>query len=534
MTAPGRAVGDAMNERSAPRARRLPAVLTVHGLGLLAVLGVLAGCSPAKKVLVGNLAPETVITVNSVAPDTLRGVDHLIRLSWFGSDPDGDVVAYELRMFNDVLPADTAWVRLNCASTSCNDSLFTIAAPNGFTRARLQVRAVDNQGSVDPSPAEQSFSFLNQAPICDILTGPGVVDSSYASVSITWNVDDRGGDLSRLSFRVYLDGNEANYDSVYTGASTGSYTVPSSRFIQGAAPGMWLSGFRKVFVRAVDDGGRLGPPDSLRWYVRSPGLVPLRADSTGRALLIDNSFRTASNDLTVDTLYHRTLARNLPAGRFSVLHLDVNNPFHTARDLAQTFRQFDAVIWYRGFDTFAATTLTAYQDSVAQYIRNGGRFYIEGLNMIEGPGLITIVTPPMLRESFMTEFLNCVGQRKFFNPTIGDSSVAWGTRNFNDVLPPLFRSSVLQDSMLLSQAVSPGVRVFIPRDTSEVAFWARPNALEPPVPEQLAAMMSVRQPSGGRVVAVPLPIRLARPTFVSSSRLLAKLLFHPGSGLFAP
>ncbi len=502
--------------------------------GFAAALAALSGCSPAKKVLVGNLPPETLISVQSVAPDTLRLANHRVRLSWYGSDADGDIVAFELRMVNDARLADSAWVRLNCAGGRCYDSLFTVYAPNGFTRARLEVRAVDNQGAVDPTPAIQTFSFLNVAPVCNILTGPGVRDSSYASVSITWNVDDRGGDLSKLSFRVYLDGNESNYDSVYTGTSFGSFTVPSRRFIQGPPPGEWRSGPRTVNVRAVDDGGRLGPPASLTWYVRSPGLVTIPADSLGTALLVDNSFRTAPNDLTVDTLYYRTLARNLPAGTFSALHLDVNNPFRNARDLAQTFRQFKAVIWYRGFDTFAATTLTEYQDSVYAYIRAGGRFYLEGLNMIEGPGLVTIVTPPMLREGFVTEFLNSAGQRKFFNQGTGDSSVAWGTRNANDPLPPLFRSSILADSMRMSSLVSPGMRVFIPYDTSQVAFWAKPNALEPAVPENLAVAMSVRQPSGGRVVVVPLPIRQALPTYASPSRLLAKLLFHAQSGLFAP
>jgi len=526
MTAPG-----------SGRSRRLAAPAAVLLLALAGLLAALAGCSPAKRVLVGNLEPETIITVNSVAPDTLRAANHLIRLSWFGSDPDGDVVGYQLRMLNDLLPADSAWVLLNCATGPCHDSLFTIYAPGGFTRARLQVRAVDDKGAVDPSPAIQSFSFLNNAPICTIVSAPGVTDSSYASVSLTWNVDDRGGDLSRISFHVFLDGNEANYDSVYSGTSTASYTVPSSRFIQN---GQWLSGPRTVSVRAVDDGGRIGPAASRTWYVRSPGLVPMAATEKGRVLLVDNSFRTAPNDFTVDTLFYRTLAREPSlAGRFSVLHLDVNNPFRTATDLAQTFRQFDAVVWYRGFDTFAATTLTAYQDSVFAYLRNGGRFFIEGLNLIEGPGLVTVVAPPMLRESFMTEFLNCPAQRKFFNLTAGDSSVAWGTRNPNDPLPPIFRSSVLADSIRMASLVQSGMRVFEPNDTSQVALWARPNALEPPIPENLAIGMTVRQPSGGRVVAVSFPIRQTSPA-ANNPRysppwvILQKLLFHPTAGLMAP
>jgi hypothetical protein len=54
------------------------------------------------------------------------------------------------------------------------------------------------------------------------------------------------------------------------------------------------------------------------------------------------------------------------------------------------------------------------------------------------------------------------------------------------------------------------------------------------IPENLAVMMSVRQPSGGRVVVIPLPIRQADLSYSSPSRLLAKLIFHATEGLFAP
>jgi len=508
--------------------RRVLARIAVLGLG--AFFLVLAGCGTKKNRLVPDLPPETVITVQSVATDTLHPVNHLFRLHWFGSDADGEVVAYELRMRKGSGDA-TPWTRLDCATGDCTDSLFTIYSPTGYARDTLEVRAIDNAGLRDETPAVQAFSFINRVPVCSFVSGPLPTDSTYASASVSWMVDDPGGDVTHLSFRVYLDGNEASYDSVYSGTSLTTYTVPSSRFVQG---GLWKSGYRTLSVQAVDDGGQLGPAATRRWYVRSPGLVDMPATSRGRVLLVDNAFRNSTNNGRVDTLYSNTLVRNLPPGTFSILRLEYNNTFRTAQDLAQTFRQFDAVVWYRGYDTFAATVLTAYQDSVAAYLDHGGRFYLEGLNMFEGPGLPTGTDPPMLRNDFVVNQLHCVRQRLFFNTTVDDSSVAWGNRNNNDPQPPDFRSSAMADSFRLTSGLVPGIRTFVPVDSNEVAFWAKPNALTPAIPENIAVIMSVRQPSGGRFVVVPLPIREALLTYASPARILAKLLFHPTLGLMAP
>jgi hypothetical protein len=288
----------------------------------------------------------------------------------------------------------------------------------------------------------------------------------------------------------------------------------------------------------VDDGGQVGPAATRTWYVRSPGGpgfdVPVA--TRGKILLVDNSFRTAANNQRVDTLYSNTLQRNLPPGTFSILRLEYNNAFRTAQDLAQTFRQFDAVVWYRGYDVFASTILTAYQDSVAAYLDHGGRFYLEGLNMFEGPGLPTNTAPSMLRETFITNQLHCLAQRKYFNAVLQDSSVAWGGRSSGDPLPPDFRSSAMADSFRLtgSAGLGPEIRAFVPVDSVDVAFWAKPNALSPAVPENMAVIMSVRQPSGGRFMVVPLPIREALLSYVSPARILAELLFHPTAGLLAP
>lgn len=496
---------------------------------------VLLGCGTKKNHVVPDLPPETIISVQSVATDTLHPVNHLIRLHWFGSDPDGRVVAFELRMRSG-LGLATPWTRIDCTSADCTDSLFTIHSPTGYARDTLEVRAIDNENVADESPAVQAFAFLNRVPTVTFLGGPAPSESTYASATFSWNVDDPGGDLGKMSFRVYLDGNAATYDSVYSGSSTATFTIPSARFVQG---GMWKNGPRTLSVQAVDDGGQVGPAATRTWYVRSPGSSPvgpadIPATTRGRILLIDNSLRTALNNQRVDTLYSNTLLRNLPNGTYSILRLEYNNAFRSAQDLAQTFRQFDAVVWYRGYDLAISTVLTAFQDSVGAYLDHGGSFYLEGLNMFEGPGLPSNNPAPMLRETFITNQLHCLGQRRYYSQSLSDSSVAWGNLNNDAIPPPDFRSSALADTFRLTSALTPEIRVFVPLDTTDVAFWAKPNALVPQIPENMAVIMNVRQPSGGRFMVVPLPVRHALLTYVSPSRILAKLIFHPTAGLLAP
>jgi len=505
-------------------ARRILAPLALLLLGY-ALLG---GCGGAKKVLVGDIPPETVIAVRSVAPDTLAAVNHLVRLHWFGSDPDGEVVAYDIRFFNGAAPADTSWHRIPCATEDCTDSLFTIYSPSGYTKAKFEVRAVDNQGVVDPTPAVQTFSFLNTAPTVTFTSAPAATDSTYATATVSWNVGDAGGDLAHLSFHVYLDG-QADYDSVYSGGPTATYTVPSARFLQG---GQWRSGPRTLYVQAVDDGGRLGPAASTTWYVRSPGLVPMSGN--GRALLIDDCRSSVVNNFTVDTMYANALARNLPAGTFSVLKLQFNPAaIRSDRDLAQTFRQFDAVIWYRGWETSAATTLQAHRDSIAAYFTHGGRFYLEDMNMIDGPNLSLFQNPalqiPPFPESYAIQHFGAVRLRRYLNATFHDSTVAWDAASG---AAAQMRSSALRDSFNFIQTslLIPGMRSFEPVDTSNVLIWAKPNAMSPATPEQQPIAMTVRQPGGGRVIVYSFPVRIA----VGNFRILAKSLFDPVYGLYAP
>ena len=146
------------------------------------VLG--AGC--AEETILGeripNAAPDTQV---EAAPPARQATTFLIELFWSGSDPDGEVVAYEWIITNNgpnnvVSAADTAraWRR-----TTATDSTFVVSAdipefPLDLENPDLDevdeirfwqthtffVRAVDDRGRKDPTPARVSFTATTLAP----------------------------------------------------------------------------------------------------------------------------------------------------------------------------------------------------------------------------------------------------------------------------------------------------------------------------------------------------------------------------------
>jgi hypothetical protein len=457
----------------------------------------LAACSP-KGTIAPNLEPETTLFVQG----TLDTVNHTVRLYWFGSDTDGDVVGYQLRMLHPLLPADTAW-----SFTTRTDSLFVVYTPLGTASPTLEVRAVDDDGAIDPTPARQGFTFSNEPPSVDLVLGPGPNDTTFASVTVTWQPSDPDGDVSGMEYRVWMDGAE---DLAVTTTAT-TYTVPSDLFRVGGA---YVSGYRTLYVQAVDDGGRVGSPDSTRWFVRAPV-----TGAEARLLIIDDVPTTNPANVGIDTMFTNTAARNLPAGTWSILRLQTTQPFRSSKDVEQTFKLFDAVLWYRGTQTNFPVLMRDYRDGMAAYLDAGGTLFLEGLDLIEGLG----VSGP-LDQAFVQTYLGSDRLHRNFSTALNDSSEGWGNR-----VGTLLRSSVFADSLRFTNLIpTQGMRGFVVRDSAYVALWARDSSLAPPNDNiEIPVAVSVPQPSGGRAVVVTLPLRAANGYF-SVPRLLAKLFAQLG------
>lgn len=484
---------------TALRARWVAGACAVTGVLALA----LAGCSP-KNVVGTNAPPETYLFLNAPV-DSISPTNHRVHLYWYGTDPDGEVVAYEFRMIAPGGAASPPWVRLPPSTT---DSLFTVfTGDSAQVTPTFEFRAVDDDGAVDESPARQTLRLNNQAPVVTITNPLAATDSSYATVTIAWSVNDPDGGGPGLRYRLWLDGNEAGMDST----ESLTFTVPSHRFLQPGPSGpRFVSGPRTLSVQAVDDGGRAGPVVSTTWYVRAPALM--QRNNRGRVLLIDDVPPLGQANASFDAFYTAGLAgtsTRLLADSGSVLRTSFNpGMFRSAADFAQTLRQFEAVVWYRGFELGLSPLIRSYQDSLMAWLDSGGRLYLDGLYLIEGRR-----APGAMRESFVSSHLGSDQLLLTYSSAIQDSTAGWG-----NLTGSRFRSSRYSGQLTTPLQVpgqtgeAPGIRAFLVRDTSHVALWALPSQLSPPN-AGFEAPVGVSVPLGGdgRVVLLSFPIRTAPP-----------------------
>jgi len=510
-------------------ARRLPecaTLLTLLALLALAVQG-LAGCSPKRKILFGNLPPETRVFLQG----PIDTVSHRVHIYWFGSDVDGSVVAYRMRfVYRAPSPQDPPWDTVFCALPGrCTDSTFTVFTGDSTVIApRFEIAAIDDDGAVDETPAVQAFVLTNLPPRVTITSPYGSADSTYASLTFSWAVNDPDGGGPGLHYRIWLDGNEANVDST----TDLTFTIPSSRFVQN---GTLTSGPRTVYVQAVDDGGLSGPSASMTWYVRAPAAT-LTPDLRGEVLVVDEVPSGAPSNPVYDQFFTTALASQLTPDRYSVLRVQLNpRMFRSARDFAQTLRQFKAVVWYRGQETSlypwapglpsTPTWLRTYQDSLEAYLDTGGNLYLDGLYLVQGQ-----LVDGALTEGFIQRHL--LSTREIFNfigGSFADSTAGWGNTG-NIRTGSLFRSSAYGDTVraIISSPTQPaqpgGIRGFVVNDTSAVALWAMAGQLVPMnLGFEVPVGVTAPQVGGGQVVFLTLPLRLGAPT--PAARLITRMLF---------
>jgi hypothetical protein len=375
-----------------------------------------------------------------------------------------------------------------------------------FVQPRFEVCAIDNQGMRDPTPAIETFSLSNTAPVVQFTDALDLGDSTYASVTFHWVTTDPDGGGPGLHYYVWLDGNEATPDST----SETAFTVPSRRFLQ---QGTYLSGPRTVFVQAVDDGGRHGPAASFTWFVRAPGMV--LDDNQARLLVIDDVVETSGNNQLIDAFYkggdyffardgiwihHQGPHEWLQDGTWDSLRVQYNaNMFRSAEDMLQTFRQFKAVVWYRGDNLNISPWLTNYSQAIKDYVDGGGRLYVDGVYLISA-----LRTPGALGRDFI-DYLDSDSLLECYSSAVQNPTEGWG-----NVSGGYFRSAAYGEITRFSAAANlsgntGGLRAFVVRDTMNVAFWALPNSLSPSAGFEVPVAVTV--PHGaGRIVLSTIPL----------------------------
>jgi hypothetical protein len=227
-----------------------------------------------------NMPPETIL---SGAPGDSTTTFYWTHLYWYGVDPDGEVVAYEFAI-TDSVPDDPEAIEWH--RTTRTDSLFAIPVEESqeILGRRFYVRAIDNEGKEDPTPAWTFFTVRdNEPPRIEftraIAVGPNNEIMQITSTDMViptdtipagWRVEfawrgedadvalDEDGNLVRVgrvmgySYHLapiesgYLGGTLADTVAVYDNLISGSYTM---------------------FVRGIDDAGFSALNPTVRTFV---------------------------------------------------------------------------------------------------------------------------------------------------------------------------------------------------------------------------------------------------------------------------
>jgi hypothetical protein len=233
-----------------------------------------------------NLPPETILTG---APAESSSAFYQVHLMWYGVDPDGLVDHYEYSVTDtNKVPGEDDPGFSGFLKTTKTDSVFRLEANKVQTLGhRFYVRAVDNEGKTDPTPAWTYF-------VADDFNLPGV---RFLSATGHWRTG-RGTDttvaLSSNSafapsdtigvggeFRASWEGFDADPGGVVVGyqyrrsadpefiGGTLADTAASFSFARPAGSDLstYFSGVAAILVRSIDDAGAKTNPESLRSVV---------------------------------------------------------------------------------------------------------------------------------------------------------------------------------------------------------------------------------------------------------------------------
>jgi hypothetical protein len=210
-----------------------------------------------------NLAPNTHTIIDTIIRSGSLRYPSQVAISWWADDPDGFIAGYEYA-FGKTLPAASKWKFI-----SKKDSVFALTTPAGSDTADFVfwVRAIDNLGSKDPSPAFVKYPVKNTAPIIAFVNGIYNPTKVFPVVKLLWQANDDDGsdninyleavwnDTTAKAIRLSSSASSAIFEATQLSANI----TPCKVFVNGSVTAldstiknMKLNASNNLFIRAVD------------------------------------------------------------------------------------------------------------------------------------------------------------------------------------------------------------------------------------------------------------------------------------------
>lgn len=328
----------------------------------MACLLLLAGCGEEAGPLHPNQPPETVITYAGPV-DTVNS--HL-RVRWWGEDADGDVVGYETRWTFAGTTEPGPWT-----FTAATTDSFPLPAPLGAAVHIFEVRAVDDSGLRDPTPARQDYAVRDRRPRILFSDPAGLDDVTLPAVTIVFRVLDDDGQDTIGETEAWLDGAEDRPHRIAWPESLATFAPADfDRY-----------GQRTLYLRAKDDAGAASDVISHTWTVTAP---------VGEVLLVDDMPDAIAGALTFTDPFYRAALDSVLGGRPYTVHKIEDAAFRTTDEAAAILGLFDVVVWYQGTNAVVGgqnqavdvTSLRRSAGAIRDLLARGGRMLLSTMNAV--------------------------------------------------------------------------------------------------------------------------------------------------------
>lgn len=331
--------------------------------------------------------PETYMVVDSVHRDTANYLITTVQAYWWGNATRGFITGYEVST-----DGMQTW-----KFTKLQRGTFLLNLPSGVKKGDISVyvRAIDNNGMKDPTPAQMIFPVKNTAPRATLDFSNPTPDASFPVIKFNWISSDIDGtadidhyelvlnDLSDTNTYFRIPGSvidltvndttsavsvriEAQKVNNQFTSNCSVYTGIKASPLPGSLPGMKFDSVNVLFIRVVDKTGNVSAwvKDSL--LVRKP---------VSDVLLINCLYSNAS---IIQNFYLTNLAKPLVGiNTVEVLRgvnsLNGNSELYTdALTQQRTFNLFKKIMWL----TDDPNTLATAQLTTSEFFNAGGRMYI--------------------------------------------------------------------------------------------------------------------------------------------------------------
>ncbi len=359
-------------------------------LSLIAIVFILWGIQSCTKEFEGDrdaqTAPETYAVVDSIKRDSSNLLVTTVTGFWWGHSPAGFIAGYEVST-----DGQQTWTYTKNQSGS-----FLLSLPFGSSKGELPIyiRAIDNLGQKDPTPARMVFPVKNSNPkiVFDFISNKRPL-KSFPIIKLAWTTTDIDGIADIDRFELFL--NDTNNTAFAVPGTTKDATISDSIFnssvriegrvsggvfqpecnvytgskitpLAGTLPGMVYNSWNYIYLRAIDRTGNKSAMIKDSIWIKRPA---------SDFLIVNALVGSASSTFSFYANQLKNIGGNLSL--FDTL-IGITTQFYNdelyndAVTQSRTFSLFKNIIWL----TDDANSLATCQQNTGEFFNNGGSMFI--------------------------------------------------------------------------------------------------------------------------------------------------------------